>query len=81
MAYLVERHRRMEEAYSRVCMLFNENAKMIEPFDFFAVFNNFLKNFQVGLRCDDMQYNTIQYNTIQCNAIVYGSNLIEPIHD
>ncbi len=42
----VEQHRVMLEAYDHVCTAFNENSAKMEPFDFFAFFDKFARNFK-----------------------------------
>ena len=48
MAKITEQFRLMKEAYSDVCILFNENPVTLEPFDFFDIFVDFIDNYEVG---------------------------------
>jgi hypothetical protein len=46
-ARLTEKFKTMEDSYSRVCELFDENPKMIEPFEFFSFFRDFIKQWKI----------------------------------
>ena len=50
MAKIAERHRLMMAAYNRVCILYNENPDKTEPFDFFSVFDRFVRNYKVHVQ-------------------------------
>jgi hypothetical protein len=45
-AHVSEQFKIMQEAYDQVCTAFNESSSMVEPFDFFIIFDKFAKNFK-----------------------------------
>ena len=64
-AHISEQFKIMQEAYDQVCTAFNENASMVEPFDFFVIFDKFAKNFK---KC--MTENTERAKAPKTQAVV-----------
>ena len=47
---IVALHQQMDDSYRRVCSKHGENYKYIEPHQFFGFVQQFVSEFQVGLR-------------------------------
>ena len=45
-AVLTDQFKELQEKYTKVCVLFNENPSQVEPFEFFGVFSKFVENFK-----------------------------------
>jgi hypothetical protein len=45
-AQLTDQFKVLQEKYTKVCVLFNENPSQVEPFEFFTSFNKFVTNFK-----------------------------------
>ena len=45
---ITEEHKKMDDAYREVCLMFNESSKTIEPSEFFTQFTQFINEWKVS---------------------------------
>ena len=47
--HITEEHKKMDDAYREVCIMFNESSKTTEPSEFFSQFTQFINEWKVSV--------------------------------